>query len=315
MLLESDPHSVLEGMLIGAYAIGASHCLIYVRADSLAAERLRTALEQMRAWNLLGAGILDSHFNAEIEIKEVPAFLVAGHLTELLHCMEERRSLPHIIPAGPGIDEFAEKPAIVVSPEVLSCFSGALLGGTKENKATKVVTLAGCVTHKHTVEVALGTTIEEIVEKFGGGSSGGKTIKAVQLGGPAGVFVGSNSLDIPIDCDAAEESRSNIDSGTIEVFDSDSCMVDTTKDAMSYLQSQSCGKCLFCREGCLQMLTILEDISDNRGKPQDLDLLAELGEEMRTACLCIFGRTAPNPVLSSIRLFREEYDERIKGFP
>ncbi len=315
LLLEGDPHSVLEGMLIGAYVIGASRCLICLRTDSSAAEFLRKALEQMRVCNLLGAGILDSHFNAEIEIKEVPASLTTGHLTELLRCVEEGQSLPHIIPAGPSVDEFAGKPAIVANPEIFSSLSDALIEDTKESKATKVVTLAGRVSHKYTVEVPLGTTIREIVEKLGGGASGGKTVKAVQVGGPAGVFVGPDSLDIPVDCDTAEESRSNIDTGTIEVLDIDSHVVDMTRNIMSYLQTQSCGKCLFCREGCLQMLTILEDISDNRGKPQDLDLLAELGEEMRTACLCAFGRTAPNPVLSSIRLFREEYDERLKGFP
>ena len=178
-----------------------------------------------------------------------------------------------------------------------------------ENRNSKVVTLSGSIIHKYTVEVPHGMKIRNIVDRIGGGVSNGKGIKTVQLGGPYGFFIVPDDLDLAVDCDASDESRSSIGSGTVEVFDSGSSILETTKDLMAYIQAQSCGKCVFCREGCGQMLTILEAISENKRKPQDLDLLVELGEEMRNGCLCGFGRAAPDPVLSSIKLFRNEYEK------
>jgi NADH:ubiquinone oxidoreductase subunit F (NADH-binding) len=183
---------------------------------------------------------------------------------------------------------------LIVNPEIMSRVSAM-----KDINETRVVTLSGSVMHKYTVEVAAGTTIRSIIEDYGGGVSNGKAIKAVQPGGASGAFISSDDLDAAID------------SESIEVFEADSSIVDATKGIMAYIQSQSCGKCVFCREGCLQILTILEDITENRGKPQDLDLLLELGEEMRDICLCAFGRSAPDSVLSSIQLFRSEYEKRV----
>jgi NADH-quinone oxidoreductase subunit F len=174
------------------------------------------------------------------------------------------------------------------------------------------MTLSGNIVHKYTVEVPFGITFQGIIEDIGGGVSEGKNIKAVQFGGPTGNYFTVDSLDIHVDYETIGEAGSIIGSGTVEVFDSGSCAVDMTKDAISYIQSQSCGKCVFCREGSYQMADILKDISEYMGQPQDLDLLIELGEEMKIGCLCGLGRNAPNPVRSSIKLFRSEYDAHIK---
>jgi NADH-quinone oxidoreductase subunit F len=307
LLLDSDPHSVLEGLLISAYAVGATRCLSYIEEGAEAA-RLGKALDQMRAYQFLGSNILGSPFCFDIQIKEAPASLRVGHSIELFRCAEEKQPQPHMLPAYPDASEFLGKPVLFVNPETMSSLSAVLIDGKMDNRATKVVTLSGSAAHKCTVEVPYGTTIRNIIECLDGVSAG-KTIKAVQLGGPSGPFFAPDTLDLSVGCDSLEESRSNIGSGTIDVLDADSRIADLTKEIMTYIQTQSCGKCLFCREGCLQMLTILEDISENRRRPQDLDLLVELGEEMRTACLCEFGRSAPNPVLSGIRLFREEYEK------
>lgn len=308
LLLESDPHSVLEGILISAYFAGASHCFICVEENAAASERIQRALEQARTYNLHGSNILDSEFCCEIEIKETPSSLLTGYRIELFRCIEENQPLPHMLPAFPAIDEISGKTALMVNPEIMSGVSAVFREDIKNSRASKVVTLSGNVNHRYTVEVPHGMTIRDIVDRLGGGVPKGKTIKAVQLGGLFGVFIAPDDLDLPVDCDAAEESCSNIGSGTIEVMDSGSSILNTAKDIMKDIQAQSCGKCVFCREGCLQMLTILEAISENKRRPQDLDLLIELGEEMRAESLCAFGRSASNPILSSLKLFRDEYE-------
>jgi NADH-quinone oxidoreductase subunit F len=299
LLLESDPHSVLEGMLIGAYACGASRCFIMVEEKSAAGRRIEKVLDQMREYNLLGSNILDSEFSAEIGTGEMPELLTVGNRIELFRCIEESQPIPHAQPAYPAVSEFIGKPVLMCSPETMSSLSAILCGDMKAGGESKVVTLSGSVVHKYTVEVSPEMTIGGIIENFGGGVLSGQEIKAVQFGGPTGPFVSPDELNL-----------SCIDSDTIEVFDVQASIVGAAKNSMAYLQAQSCGKCVFCREGCLQMLTILEDISENKGQPQDLELLIELGEEMRTACLCDFGRAAPNPIQSSIRLFRGEYEKR-----
>lgn len=321
LLLESDPHSVLEGMLIGAYAVGASHCIVYINAEySLAIERLRKALEQMRKYSLLGNNILDSTFSSEIEVKEVPVSLVSGEETALLRSLEGKQAMPYVRPPYPAISGFRDKPTLINNLETLSNIPAILHKGpewysgfgTEQSKGTKVITLSGKVAHKCTVEVPLRTTLQNIVKNIGGGGSNGKNIKAVQFGGPTGVYFAPNSLDISVDYEAIKEAGSIIGSGTIEVFDSDACAVEMAKDKISYLHTQSCGKCVFCREGSLQMSDILQDITEYNGRPQDLDLLVELGETMKMGCICGLGQNASNPVLSSIKLFRSEYDAHIK---
>jgi NADH-quinone oxidoreductase subunit F len=321
LLLESDPHSFLEGMLISAYAIGASHCFVYVNNEnSLGIKRLRKALEQMREYGLLGQNILDSTFYSEIEIKEVAPSFISGEETALLRCMEEKQVMPYVRPPYPATNGFRNKPTLINHVETLSNVSAIFHNGSKwysdfgteRSKGAKVMTLSGNAVHQYTVEVPFGTTLRSIVKDIGGGVSEGKTIKAVQFGGPTGSFLPADSLDIRIDYETMKEAESIIGSGTVKVFDSDSCAVEMTKDTLSYIHAQSCGKCVFCREGSYQMADILKDISEQMGKPQDLDLLIDLGEKMKIGCICGLGQTAPNPVLSSIKFFRNEYDVHIK---
>lgn len=307
-LLENDPHSVLEGMLISAYATGASRSYLFVEEKTNAAPKLRKALDQMKAYNLHGSNILNSRFRSEIEILEIQDAVLIGYQVELLRCMEEHQPHHHILPADPVSSALKGKNVLVVNPESMASLA-TILGNESSGagQGSKVVTLTGSLVRKVVAEVPHGMTIKTIINSLGGGISNGKTIKAMQLGGPSGYFVTPDALNHAIGCNAFDESYSSIGSGTIEVLDSDASILNATKDIMAYLQSQSCGKCVFCREGCLQMLTILEDISENKARPHDLELLAELGEEMRHASLCDFGRTAPNAVLSSIELFRDEY--------
>jgi NADH:ubiquinone oxidoreductase subunit F (NADH-binding) len=274
----------------------------------------------MREYSLLGYHILDSTFNSEIEIKEVPVSFISGEETALLRCLQEKQVMPYVRPPYPAAKGFGEKPALINNLETLSNVSAIFQNGsqwysgfgTEKSKGAKVITLSGNVIHPYTVEVPFGTTLRRIVEDIGGGVPDGKNVKAVQFGGPTGAYFTGDSLDIPIDYETIEEAGSMIGSGTAEVFDSDSCAVEMTRDIISYLQTQSCGKCVFCREGSYQIADILKDISEHMGKPQDLDLLIELGEAMKSGCICGLGQTAPNPVLSSIKLFHNEYDVHIK---
>jgi NADH:ubiquinone oxidoreductase subunit F (NADH-binding) len=322
LLLDGDPHSVLEGLMIGAYAVGASHGIVCVNAGyGRAIERLRRALAQMREYGLLGNDVLGSTFSSEIEIEEVTASLVSGEETALLRSLEEKQVLPYLRPPYPAMSGYSGKPTLISNVETLSDVSAIFQNGsewysrfgTEQSKGTKVVTLSGNVAHQYTVEIPFGTTLRRIVENIGGGVPNGKTIKAVQVGGPTGAYFASDSLDLQVDYEIIREAGSMIGSGTVEVFDSDSCAVEMTEEILSYVQTQSCGKCVFCREGTYQMSDILKDISEYMGKPQDLALLSELGEEMKIGCICGLGQTASNPVLSSIRLFRHEYDAHING--
>jgi len=312
LLFESDPHSVLEGMLISAYAVGVSRCFIFVRENTDFIRRIKKALEQMRACNLLGVQIMDTHFSTEIELIEVPASSISGYRTELFRCIEEKQSLPHVHPICSVPDEFNHRPIVVTSPEAMSHLSANPVGDIRKEKTSKVITLLGSIAHRYTIEVDSKTTIRCIVEELGGGISNGKNIKAAKLAGPAGIFLPPDLFDKPLFSVIGEKPNPNFCLGTIEIIDSDMCMVDATKEVMSYVQGQSCGRCIFCREGSLQMLAILEDIAAGQGKQKDLELMAELGKNMKEACLCAFGRAAPDPVLSSIEHFRDEYAEKIK---
>jgi NADH-quinone oxidoreductase subunit F len=321
LLMESDPHSVLEGFLIGAYAVGASHGFICVnREHAQAVKTLRKALEQMRQYNLLGKDILDSNFSTEIEVKELSASLVAGEETALLCALEERQAIPYLRTNYPATGGYKNRPALVNNIETLSGVSAIFQNnpewgsdlGTEKSRGTKVITLSGRIARKYTVEVPFGTTLRTLVQDIGGGVADGKDIKAVQFGGPTGAYFSGSSLDILVSYEAMEGADSIIGSGTVEVFGDDTCAVELARDAISYIQTQSCGKCVFCREGSLQMSQILADIADNRGSPRDLDLLTELGEGMKTGSICGLGQTAPAPVLSSIQLFRSDYDTHMK---
>jgi NADH-quinone oxidoreductase subunit F len=322
LILEGDPHSVLEGMLIGAYAVDASRCVICVNADyKPVIERLEKALEQMGGYGLLGGNILGSTFSCEVEVKEIPASLVAGEETALIRYLEGKQAMPYVRPPYPVVSGLYGEPTLINNLETMANVSAIFQNGaewytafgTEQSRGAKVVTLAGDVFHKYTAEVLFGTTLQSIVNAIGGGVGNGKRIKTVQFGGPTGAYIAADSLDISLDYEAIREAGSIIGSGTVEVFDSDSCAVEMTRDVISYLQAQSCGKCVFCREGSYQMSDILQDIADGKGEPKDLDMLTELGEAMKLGCICSLGRTAPNPVLSSMRLFDSDYDAHIKG--
>lgn len=317
LLLESDPHSVLEGMLIAACAVGASHCVVYLNTEyDVAIRRLRKALEQMREYSLLGNNILGSTFSSEIELKEVTPSLVSGEETAILRFMEGKQAMPYISMSYHSING---KPALINNLETLSNVSAIFQNGaewyagfgTANSKGTKVITLAGDIAHKYTVEVPFGATPLDIIENIGGGVPGGKSIKAVQFGGPTGAFFAAESLNVPVDYESMKQLGSTVGSGTVRVFDSGSCAVEITRDVTAYLQTQSCGKCVFCREGSYQLSDILQDIVEYKGRPQDLDLMLELGEAMKTGYICSIGQNAANPVLSSIKLFRSDYDAHI----
>jgi NADH:ubiquinone oxidoreductase subunit F (NADH-binding) len=321
LLLEGDPHSILEGMLIGGYAVGACHGFVCVNAGhDTAVIRLGKALEQMRQNSLLGDDILDSGFKFDIEIREVVASLVSGEETALIRCLENQQAMPYRRTIYPAVKGFHDKPTLVNNAETLAHVSAIFQNGsaryaatgTAKSPGTKIITITGDSLNNATEEVAFGTTLRTIVDNIGGGVLEGRGIKAVQCGGPTGTFLGPDSLDIPLAFETLSEAGGTIGSGTIQVFDDRHCAVEMARDAIDYIQSQSCGKCTFCREGSYQMADMLKDISENKGKPEDLDLLLKLGEAMQTGSICGLGKTAANPVFSSIRLFREDYEAHIK---
>lgn len=320
LLLESDPHSVLEGMIIAAYAVGASHCIVYMNEGyRTARERLTTALAQMKEYTLKGNAVLDSAFNVEIEVREVPASLVSGEETTLLNSLEGKQVMPYIRPPYPAVCGLDGVPTLINNLETLACVSAIFQNGpewycecgTEQSKGTKVLTLAGSLVNKCTVEVPFGTTVKNLVEDIGGGIPCGKTLKMVQFGGPAGAFFDAESLNVPVDYEAVKDAGSIIGSGTVEVFNTGSCAVGLAHEKITYLHSQSCGQCVFCREGTYQMSDMLDDITGNKGKSEYLDLIAELAQAMKAGCICGLGRNASSPVISSIELFRHEYDMHI----
>jgi NADH:ubiquinone oxidoreductase subunit F (NADH-binding) len=322
VLLEEDPHAILEGIAIGAYATGARQGFICVNAGyGTVIKRLGKALEQMRENSLLGENILESGFQFEIEIKEVAVSLVAGEETALIRSLENRQAMPYLRAVYPAVKGFNDKPTLVNNAETLANVAAIFQKGaawyagtgTEQSKGTKILTLAGDLANKSTIEVPFGTTLRTVIEDYGGGVSNGKGVMAVQCGGPTGTFLGPDSLDTPLSFETIKESGGIIGSGTIEVFDDTHCAVVMARDAIAYIQSQSCGQCTFCREGSYQMADILNDIAGNKAKPGDLELLQQLGEAMPTGSICGLGKTAPGPVLSSIRLFREDYEAHVNN--
>jgi NADH-quinone oxidoreductase subunit F len=320
-LIEGDPHSILEGIVIGAYAVGAKHGFICINDGyNNAINRLGKALEQMREYSLLGENILDSSFNFDIEIKTVTTSLVAGEETALIRQLENKPAMPYRRTVYPAVKGLNDRPTLVNNAETLAHVAAVFQNGvawytatgTQRSPGTKIVTLAGDIVNKKTVEVPFGMTLRTIIEDFGGGVPDGRDIKAVQCGGPTGTFLAPDSLDMPLTFEKMDETGGIIGSGTIEFFNDSHCAVAMARDAINYIQGQSCGKCTFCREGSYQMADILSDIAGNKAKDGDIELLLELGEGMKAGSICGLGKTAPGPVLSSLRLFREDYDSHIK---
>lgn len=321
LLLSSDPHSVFEGVLIAAYAVGASQAVLCISSGKNAiAERLRAAVEQMKKYGLAGERILGADFSCTIEIREVTPSLVSGEETALLRSLAGRQAMPYLRPPFPAQEGHEGLPTVIHNIETLAGAAAVFQHGaawfsaigTEESKGTKIVTLSGAVVRQYTVEVPFGTTLDSVINGIGGGPPDGKHIKAVQIGGPAGSYVIADSLDTSLSFEAFNEAGMTIGSGTVEVIGKDVCAVEMMGSVTSYLREQSCGKCVFCREGSYQIAQIFEDISEQKGTQQDLILLQELGERMKTECICDFGRSVPVPVLSSIRLFRDDFDTHIK---
>lgn len=320
-VLESDPHSVLEGMAIAAYAVGAEQGFIYVRAEyPLAIRRLRLAIEQARRLGILGSGIFGSPLSFNVELRIGAGAFVCGEETALMASIEGRRGTPRPRPPFPAesglwgcptlinnVETFANVPAIIRNGA--DWFASI---GTEKSKGTKVFALAGKVKNTGLIEVPMGTTLRTIVEEMGGGAPGGAKIKAVQTGGPSGGCVPAELMDVEVDYESLTRLGSIMGSGGMIVMDETTDMVDVARFFMEFCKDESCGKCIPCRAGTVQMHGLLTRILEGRGTARDLALLEELCDMVKHTSLCGLGQTAPNPVLSTLRFFRHEYERRLK---
>ncbi len=319
-ILESDPHQVIEGMIIAGYVIGAEQGYIYVRAEyPLAIERIKIALQQAEEAGLLGSDILGAGFAFYVEIATGAGAFVSGEATALVAAIEGRRSEPR--PRPPRLSEVGlwGKPTLLNNVKTFAYVPLIIERGgdwfasigTESSKGTAVFTLAGKVAHTGLAEVPMGATLRELIYEIGGGIAKGKQFKAVQIGGPSGGCLPESLLDIPIDYDSLREAGSMMGSGGTIVMDENNCMVDAARFFLDFSTKESCGKCTMCRLGTLQMLRILEDITAGRARIEDLDSLLALAEDVRLGSLCGLGKTAPNPVLTTLRYFRDEYEAHI----
>ena len=320
-IIESDPHSVLEGMVIGAKAIGASHGHIYIRNEyPLARERLIKAIQQAEEYGLLGKDIFGTGFDFDISIHRGAGAFVCGEETSLIASLEGKAPEPRIRPPFPAESGIWNEPTNINNvetwanvPEIINRGGGWFSGiGTETSKGTKVFSVVGKVKNTGLVEVPMGITLREIVYDIGGGITGDKKFKAVQTGGPSGGCIPTSLLDLPIDYEKLAEVGSIMGSGGLIVMDEDTCMVDVARYFLEFLKDESCGKCTACREGISVMHDILVRICEGNGKEEDIEILEELAEAVKDASLCALGGTAPNPVLSTIRYFRDEYEAHIK---
>lgn len=315
-ILEGDPHAVLEAMAIAGYAIGASQGYIYVRAEyPIAVQRLEIAIEQAREYGLLGKNIFDSGFDFDIELRLGAGAFVCGEETALMISIEGNRGEPRPRPPFPALKGLFQKPTILNNVETYANIPQIIVNGpewfasmgTEKSKGTKVFALGGKIHNTGLVEIPMGTTLREIVEEIGGGVPNGKKFKAAQTGGPSGGCIPAEHLDIPIDYDNLLSIGSMMGSGGLIVMDEDTCMVDIAKFFLEFTVDESCGKCTPCRIGTRRMLEILEKITKGQATMEDLDKLEELCYHLQSNSLCALGQTAPNPVLSTLRYFRDEY--------
>lgn len=328
-VIEGDPHRLVEGMAIAAYAIGATKAYVYIRAEyPLAIKRLKAAIAQAKENGLLGDAILGTPFHLDIIIKMGAGAFVCGEETALIHSIEGRRGMPRPRPPFPAVSGLFAKPTIINNVETLAnlpplaahgaeWFSAV---GTKTSKGTKVFALSGKVARTGLVEVAMGTTVRQVVFDIGGGVPNGRKYKATQIGGPSGGCIPDQHLDIDIDYESLKTVGAMMGSGGLVVMDSDNCMVDVAKFFMDFIQRESCGKCIPCREGTRRMLEILQRITRGRRREKGIEALdrfksvlhlQSLAETIRDTSLCGLGQTAPNPVLSTLRWFRDEYEAHI----
>jgi NADH-quinone oxidoreductase subunit F len=320
VVLESDPHEIIEGMIIAGHAIGAEQGYIYVRSEyPLAIERIRIALKQANELGILGENVLGNGFRFDIEIAAGAGAFVSGEETALIAAVEGRMSTPRPRPPYPAECGLCGKPTLLNNVKTFGYvpliverggdwFSSI---GTEGSKGTAMFTLAGKVRNSGLAEVPMGTTLRELVYDIGGGIANDRQFKAVQIGGPSGGCLPEALLDIPLDYDSLREAGSMMGSGGMIVMDEDNCLVDAARFFLDFSTRESCGVCTMCRLGTLQMLRVLEDITAGRGKIDDLDLLLTLAEDVKMGSLCGLGRTAPNPVLTTLRYFKDEYEAHI----
>jgi len=320
LVLESDPHRVIEGLAIAAYAIGAAEGFLYIRAEYPQAVRhTRAALRQAEQRGFLGQNILGSAFSLRLEVREGAGAFVCGEETALIQSLEGKRGMPKLRPPYPVERGLRGHPTVINNVETLACVpwiirhgAGAFAAlGTANSRGTKVFALAGKINRGGLIEVPMGITIREVVEEIGGGIRNGRQFKAVQLGGPSGGCIPARLADTPIDYDALAQTGAIMGSGGLVVLDDRDCMVDIARFFLKFTQAESCGKCTFCRIGTKRMLEILERICEGKGRPGDLEKLEMLADYVGRASLCGLGQTAPNPVLTTLRYFREEYEAHV----
>ena len=319
-VLEGDPHAVLEAMAIGGYAIGASVGYIYVRAEyPIAVKRLQIAIDQAREYGLLGEHIFGTDFSFDIFIRLGAGAFVCGEETALMHSIEGGRGEPKPKPPFPAVRGLFDKPTNINNVETLANIPQIILNGadwftsigTPKSTGTKVFALGGKINNTGLVEVPMGTKLRDIIYNIGGGIPNGKAFKAVQTGGPSGGCIPASQLDIPIEYDTLTAIGSMMGSGGMIVMDEDNCMVDIARFFLDFTVDESCGKCTPCRIGTKRMLEILERIVEGKGEPGDIEKLETLGKNIKETALCGLGQTAPNPVLSTIKYFRDEYEAHI----
>ncbi|MGI6677772.1 MAG: NADH-ubiquinone oxidoreductase-F iron-sulfur binding region domain-containing protein [Dehalobacterium sp.] len=323
-IIEGDPHTVIEGMMIGGYAIGANKGFCYIRAEyPIAVKRLEHALKQAREKGILGKNIFGTDFAFDIEIRIGAGAFVCGEETALMASVEGKRGEPKQKPPFPFQKGLFQKPTIINNVETLANIPPIILNGSKwfrgfgteKSSGTKVFALAGDIVNTGLVEVPMGMTLREIVYNLGGGVPKKKAFKAAQMGGPSGGCIVADDLDTPVDFDSLAQLGAIMGSGGLIVMNENNCMVDVAKFFMEFVQDESCGKCVPCRAGTKAILEILDRILEGKGKEDDIELMEKLCANIKKTAICGLGQTAPNPVLSTLRYFRDEYEEHIQNKP
>jgi NADH-quinone oxidoreductase subunit F len=321
VVLESDPQAVLEGMIITGYALNSSQGYIYTRMEyPLAVERLKSAIEHAKKLGLLGKDILGTGFNFNIEVFQGAGAFICGESSALMYSIEGKRGFPRVRPPQSIEAGFRQKPTQLNNVKTFACIPVIIERGSEyfssigspRSKGTAVFALAGKVENVGLVEVPMGTTLEKVVYDIGGGVKDGKQFKGVQIGGPSGGCLPEAFLNTPIDFDSLTEAGAMMGSGGMIIMDEENCMVDAARFFLDFTVKESCGKCVICRLGTKQMLSILDDIVSGQGKPEDIEQLISLGEDIKSGSLCGLGKSAPNPVLTTIQYFQEEYEAHIQ---
>ncbi len=321
-VIEGDPHNLIEGMLIGAYSIGATEAIVYVRAEyPLAIRRLQNAIDQAKAKGFIGQNIMGSDFSCDFRIKAGAGAFVCGEETALIESLEGSRGMPRLKPPFPAQSGYWHKPSNINNVETFANVSWIILNGgnafasmgTENSKGTKVFALTGKIKRGGLVEIPMGKTLRDVIFDIGGGIKNGKGFKAVQMGGPSGGCIPEELLDTVIDYKALSQTGAIMGSGGMVVMDDSTCMVEMARFFLDFTAKESCGKCVHCRLGTKRMLEILTRITEGNGKPEDIDLLEELCLAIKDGALCGLGQTAPNPVLTTLRYFKNEYIEHIEN--